>query len=135
MTATPATVMVRLDALVWNTGAAGTWVLSPEPPRGFGAVDLDRLAVAACDDLDHLVDVGGDGADEPAGPRTNEDAAGETLDCALADQAGERPLDGAAGAVPGEAGSGEGPASGQLADSGSNGFRGGHVVPLVCPKI
>ena len=28
VTVTPATVMVRLDALVWNTGAAGTWVLS-----------------------------------------------------------------------------------------------------------
>ena len=79
--------MVRLDALVWNTGAVGTWVLSLNRARGFRAVDLDRLAIAARDGLDHLKDVGEDGSHEAACPRADEDAAGETLDLAPDDEA------------------------------------------------
>ena len=41
----------------------------PEALGGFRAMNLDRLAIAAGDGLDHLEDVGKDGADEPAGPR------------------------------------------------------------------
>ena len=133
LTATPATRIVRLDALVWNTGAVGTWGAEPEAPRGFRAMDLNRLAIAARDDLDHLVDVGKDGSDEPAGPRTNEDAVGETLVLALADEARKRPADGAARAELAEAGSGEGLASHKLANGGSNGF-GGRLARLLAVR-
>ena len=83
----------------------------PEPSGGFGAVDLDRLAIAARHGLDQLVDVGKDGADKPTGPRANENAVGETLDLALCDKAGKRPVDGATGAVLEETGTGKGNAS------------------------
>lgn len=63
----------------------------PEPPRGFGSADPERFAVAACDHLDRFLDIGIDGPDEPAGPRINEDARGETPDFALGGETGEGP--------------------------------------------
>ena len=89
-----------------------------EPPRGFGAVDLDRLTIAARDGLDHLEDVGEDGSHEAACPRADEDAAGETLDLAPADEARKRPVDGAARAVSQKALVGEGLSLRQLAYAG-----------------
>ena len=106
----------------------------PAPPDSFGAVDLDCLAIAARDGLDHFEYVGQDGADEPAGPRADEDAVGETLDLALAGEARKRPVDGAARAVLQEARAREWLAPRQLPDAGSNSFRGGHGVALSCPK-
>ena len=105
-----------------------------EPARGFGAVDLDRLAIAARDGLDHLKDVGEDGSHEAACPRADEDAAGETLDLAAADEARKRPVDGAARAVRQKALAGEGLSLRQLAYAGSNGLCGGHGMTLRCPK-
>ena len=55
-----------------------------EATRRLGTADLDRLTVASRYGLNHLVEVGEDGSDEPAGPRANEDALGGTLDLALA---------------------------------------------------
>ena len=80
----------------------------PESPRGFGAVDLERLAIVACDHLDHLVNVRHDGPYEPVGPRADEDAVGETPDLAVRGEAGKGPVDGAAGAVLQESEAGEG---------------------------
>ena len=105
-----------------------------EPARGFGAVDLDRLAIAARDGLDHLKDVGEDGSHEAACPRADEDAAGETLDLAADDEARKRPIDGAARAVRQKALAGEGLSLRQLAYAGSNGLCGGHGMTLLCPK-
>ena len=72
----------------------------PEPSGGFRAVDLDRLAIAASYGLDHLHDVGKDGADEPTRPGPYVNATGHALDLTRSHEAGERPVDSAASAVP-----------------------------------
>ena len=58
-----------------------------EPSGRFGAMDLDRLSIATCDGLDHVVDFRNDSSHEPARSWTYEYAASDALDLALADQA------------------------------------------------
>ena len=53
-------------------------------------MDLDRLAVAACDRLDDFVEIGNDGADKPAGSRADEDAVCHTQDRPLLGEARQR---------------------------------------------
>ena len=58
-----------------------------EPSGSFGPMDLDRLAIAVRDGLDHLLDFGNDSPHEPARSWTDEDAASDALDLAPTDQA------------------------------------------------
>ena len=102
-----------------------------EAARGFRAVNLDRLTIVPRDGLDHFEDVRENGAHKAACPRPDEDAAGKTLDFALAGEARKRPVDGAARAVLQKALARERLSLRQLAYAGSNGSYGGHVMPLL----
>ena len=96
-------------------------VREPKPSGGLRAVHLNRLATAAGDRLNHLQDIGKDRADESTRLGADEDAAGDTLDLALTDQAGE--LEEVRGR--------DGLARRQVPYVMSNGLRSGHGVVLL----
>ena len=123
--------MVRLDALVWNTGAVGTWVLSlnrraASAPWTWTVSPLFRAMASTTSRTS--------GTTAPTKRLVrgrDEDAAGKTLDFAPAGEARQRPVDGAARAVLQKALAREGLPLRHLAYAGSNSSCGGHVLTFL----
>ena len=134
-TAVPATRIVRVEPLVWNTGACRHLGAEPEAPGGFGA--RGSGASRHCCARSPRPHRGMSGMTVP----TNRLVLGRTKTpwarrwiSPSATRRGKGPVDGASTSVLQEAGAGEGLAHGQLPYGGSNGFRGRHGLILSCPK-